>query len=94
MTTYFLVNETRLELSASLWFANNSSNSLVELIILMGGFLGYAGGLRDNRPFTYSKKESGSNDISSHFVEVSNVYNSDRSSNATQSNLVYKNVQK
>ena len=45
-----------------------------------------------NRPFSYSKKGSGSNDISSHFVEFSNVYNSDRSSNATQSNLVYKNA--
>ena len=45
-----------------------------------------------NRPFSYSKKECGSNDISSHFVEFSNVYNNDRSSNATKSNLVYKNV--
>ena len=45
-----------------------------------------------NRPFSYSKKESGSNDISLHLVEFSNVYNSDRSSNATQSNVVYKNV--
>ena len=46
----------------------------------------------DHRPFSYSKKESGSNDISSHCGEFSNVYNSDRSSNATQSNLVYQNV--
>ena len=45
-----------------------------------------------NRPFSYSKKECGSNDISSHFVEFSNVYNTDRKSNATQSNLVYKDV--
>ena len=45
-----------------------------------------------NTPFSYSKKECGSNDISSHFVEFSNVCNNDRSSNATQSNLVYKNV--
>ena len=45
-----------------------------------------------NRPFSYSKKECGSNDISSHFVEFSNVYNTERSSNATQSNLVYKSV--
>ena len=44
----------------------------------------------NNRSFSYSKKESGSNDISSHFVEFSNVYNGNRSSNATQSNLVYK----
>ena len=45
-----------------------------------------------NRSFTYSKKESGSNDISLHLVEFSNVHNTDRSSNANQSNLVYKNV--
>ena len=32
----------------------------------------------DNRPLCYYKKESGSNDISSHFVESSNVHNSDR----------------
>ena len=46
----------------------------------------------NNSLFSYSKKECGLNDISSHFVEVSNVYNDDRNSNATQSNLVYKNV--
>ena len=45
-----------------------------------------------NRPFSYSRKECGSNDISLHFVEFSNVHNYDRSSNATQSNLVYKNA--
>ena len=45
-----------------------------------------------NRPFSYSKKEVGSNDISSDFVEILNVHNTDRSSNATQSNLMYKNV--
>ena len=45
-----------------------------------------------NRPFSYSKIGCGSNDISSHFVEFSNVYNADTWSNATQSNLVYKNV--
>ena len=45
-----------------------------------------------NGPFSYSKIECGLNDISSHFVEFSNVYNTDRRSNATQSNLVYKNV--
>ena len=38
----------------------------------------------DNRPFSYSKKESGSNDISLHLVEFSNVHNTDRSSHATQ----------
>ena len=45
-----------------------------------------------HRPFSYSEKESQSNDTLLHFVEFSNVYNSDRSSNATRSNLVYKNV--
>ena len=45
-----------------------------------------------NRPFSYSEKESLSNDTSLHFVEFSNVHNSDRSSNATRSSLVYKNV--
>ena len=45
-----------------------------------------------NRPFSYSEKESQSNDTLLHFVEFSNVHNSDRSSNATRSNLVYKNV--
>ena len=43
-----------------------------------------------NRSFSCSKKESGSNDISLHFVEFSNVHNTHRSSNATQSNFVYK----
>ena len=45
-----------------------------------------------NRPFSDSEKESQSNDTLLHFVEVSNVHNSDRSSNAIRSNLVYKNV--
>ena len=36
-----------------------------------------------NRPFSYSEKESQSNDTLLHFVEFSNVHNSDRSSNAT-----------
>ena len=45
-----------------------------------------------NRPFSYSKKECGSNDISLHLVEFSNVHNTNRSSNATKSNFVYKNV--
>ena len=45
-----------------------------------------------NRHFSYSEKEAGSNDISLHLVEFSNVHNTDRSSNATQSSLVYKNV--
>ena len=45
-----------------------------------------------NRPFSYSEKESQSNDTLLHFVEFSNVHNSDRSSNATPSNLMYKNV--
>ena len=41
----------------------------------------------NNGPFSYSENESGSNDISSNFVEFSNVDNCGRSSNATQSNL-------
>ena len=49
-------------------------------------------GKLQNRPFRYSKKESGSNDISLNFVEFSNSHNTDRSSNATQSNVVYKAV--
>ena len=48
--------------------------------------------LINNRPFSYSEKESQSNDTLLHFVEFSNVHNSDRSPNATRSNLVYKNV--
>ena len=43
-------------------------------------------------PFSYSEKESQSNDTLVHFVEFSNVHNCNRNSNATQSNLVYKNV--
>ena len=39
---------------------------------------------RLNRPFSYSKKESESNDVMMHFEEFSNVHNSDGSSNATQ----------
>ena len=45
-----------------------------------------------NRPFSYSEKECGSNDISLQFVEFSNVHNCDRSSNAIQWNLVNKTV--
>ena len=45
-----------------------------------------------NRPFSYSENECGSNDISLQFVEFSNVNNCDRSSNGTQSSLVYKIV--
>ena len=43
-----------------------------------------------NRPFSYSEKESQSNDILLQFVEFSNVHN--RSSNATRSNFANKNV--
>ena len=32
--------------------------------------------MKGNRPFSYSKKESGSNDTSLHFVEFSNTHNS------------------
>ena len=44
-------------------------------------------------PFSYSKKESESNDVCVDVVEVSNVQNNDRSSDATQSSLAYKEVQ-
>ena len=47
-----------------------------------------------NRPFSYSEKECGSNDISLQFVEFSKVHNCDRSSNAIQSNLANKTVSK
>ena len=47
---------------------------------------------QQNRPFSYSRKESGSNDILLHSVEFLNMHNTDRSSNATLSNLAYKNV--
>ena len=45
-----------------------------------------------NRPFSYSRKESESNDVTMQFEEFSNVHNSDRTSNATRSNLAYKIV--
>ena len=45
-----------------------------------------------NRPFSFSEKECGSNDISSQSVEFSNMQNGDRSSNAIQSNLAHQNV--
>ena len=45
-----------------------------------------------NRPFSFSEKESQSNDALQHFVEFLNAHNSDRSSNATRSNLVCNNV--
>ena len=44
------------------------------------------------RGLSYSENESQSNDTLLHFVEFSNLHNCDRNSNATQSNLVYKNV--
>ena len=42
-----------------------------------------------NRPFSHSENESQSNDTLLHFKEFSNVLNSYRSSDATQSNLFY-----
>ena len=45
-----------------------------------------------NRPFSYSIKESQSNDTLPNSVEFSNMHNSDRSSNATRSSLTYKNL--
>ena len=47
-----------------------------------------------NRPFSYSGKESKSNDVMIQFEEFSNVHKSDRTSNATRSSLAYKNVWK
>ena len=41
-----------------------------------------------NKPFSYSRSESESNDVMMQFEELSNVHNSDRTSNATRSNLV------
>ena len=63
----------------------------------MGGifdlkFPTYGSILSLNRPFSYSEKECGWNDISLQFVELSNVHNCDRSSDATQSNVAYKIV--
>ena len=40
---------------------------------------------------SYSKKESEPNDVFMHFDEYSNKRDSDRSSNANQSNFFYKN---
>ena len=45
-----------------------------------------------HRPFSYSGKESESNDVMMQFEEFSNVHNSDRTSNSTRSNLAYKTV--
>ena len=45
-----------------------------------------------NRPFSYSERESQSNDTLLRFVEFSNVHSGDRSSNASRSNFAYKNV--
>ena len=56
--------------------------------------LNYLEGSQRYRPFSYSQKESQSNDILLQFVEFSNIHNSDRSSNATRSNFGYKNVEK
>ena len=45
-----------------------------------------------NRPFSYSGKESESNDVVMQLEEFSNVHNGDRSSNATRSSLAYEIV--
>ena len=45
-----------------------------------------------NRPFSYSGKEPESNDVMMQSEEFSNLHNSDRTSNATPSNLAYKIV--
>ena len=46
----------------------------------------------DKGPFSYSGKESESNNVMMQFEEFSNVHNSDETSNATRSNLAYKLV--
>ena len=46
-----------------------------------------------NRPFSYSGKESESSDVMMQFEEFSNVHNSDRTSNATRSNLAYNCIE-
>ena len=51
-----------------------------------------AGSKEAKIPFSYSGKESESNDVMMQFEEFSNVHNSDRTSNATRSNLAYKIV--
>ena len=43
-----------------------------------------------NRPYSYARKESESNDVMMQFEEFSNAHNSDRASNATLSSLAYK----
>ena len=48
--------------------------------------------LSTNRLFSYSEKESQSNDILLHFVEFLNVHSGDRSSHAIWLNCAYKNV--
>ena len=45
-----------------------------------------------HRSFSYSRKESESNDVMMHFEEFSNVHNNERTSNATRSNLAYEIV--
>ena len=54
--------------------------------------LNYSSQFCNERPFSYSEKVGQSNDTLLHFVEFSNVHNTDRSSDATRSNLAYKGV--
>ena len=55
---------------------------------------GYQCAVTCNRPHSYSIQESQSNDVCMHFVEFSNVHNSDGSSGAIRLNLAYKSVLK
>ena len=76
---YVICKETRASVVTK--FASVSNNSHID----------FAQSVRDG-PSGYSEKEFQPNDTLLHFVEFSNVHNSDRSSNATRSKLVYKNV--
>ena len=68
-----VVRHTDSEASFAAWFVSIYSLREIPLLEII------------NRPFSYSEKESQSNDILLQFVEFSNVHNSDRSSNATRS---------
>ena len=102
----FLLNPllmTKIPISIiSLCYRLGQKFCCVEILLCCYSFIEFNGGLSgrgclftkssDNRPFSYSENESGSNDISLHSIEFSNVHNCDRSSNATQSNLAHKIV--
>ena len=72
------------------WQDYNKNNNSIVVDLFQVCFMVYH--VLFNKPFSSSEKESESNDFLIHFVEFSNVHNSGRSSNATRSNLAYKNV--